>query len=135
MLNPFVIETSIRHQCANVPITLGGFDPATIGWYVLLVLYACLTVYAIAVFISTKRETTGKDEENVSQVYSVSLCTSKDADGNPCWSATSLDAEGVIGVGDSPALAVDNLLSQVDKQKVFDKTCTNKEEKEKERDG
>lgn len=130
MLNLFIIETSIRHQSANVPIILGGFNPATIGWYVLLVLYACLTVYTITVFTYTKRTVADKNDEDTSPVYSVSLCTSKDADGNPYWSATFEDVRGVIGIGQSPAEAIDNLLSQVDKQKSFEKSCSNKKEGE-----
>lgn len=131
LFNSFVFEILNRHQCANAPIILGGFDPATVGWYVLLVLYACLTVYTFAVLISTKnQEPEAGNNANVSPVYMVSLCASNDADGNPCWFAESLDIESVIGIGESPAEAVDNLLSQINNQKFFENSCVVEKEGE-----
>ena len=118
----------------RLPIIIGGFNLSTAVWYMLFILYACLAVFVFtALYFAKKKESEAQNDENVSPMYLVSICASKDDEGNLSWNATSTDIEGVVGVGESPAEAVDNLLSQIDKQKIFENIYSTKEESPKEK--
>ena len=119
MFNTFLYVAPTTPPEPSPPIIVGGVDISLFFWGVVFVVYAGVLIYAITSLRHTKTREADINN-NQSSMRGLVVQPHKRDGGSSYWTAASLEVEGVVGVGNSPDEAINDLFHQISVQESLD---------------